>query len=305
MAPLSRNLEYAAALTGVKLAQLFTPRGADRLGVGLGNLTHALLTSRRRIALYNLERALGDQLGLDERRRVAKEVFRNIGRSMIEFARFGKMSLDDVRNIISGPGEEILARVHAEGKGGMIVTAHFGNWELLGVWVKASGYPMDFLIGTQHNEKIDRVLVGLREAMGIGIIRLATSSRQVFKTLKANHMTGIVSDQHAASGGIVLDFMGRPASTPKGPALFSVRTGAPLLPFLLRRERYDRHVLIPGEPIYPPNSGDEDLDIAQMTKQYTKFFEQNIRKYPDQWMWTHRRWKVPENWFKENPNAAG
>jgi len=305
MASLSHNLEYAAALTGVKLARIFTPRAADRLGVGLGSLAHAVLSSRRKIALYNLERALGAELSIDVRRRVAKEVFHNIGRSMIEFSRFGKTTLDDVRKLITGPGEEILARVHAEGKGGMVVTAHFGNWELLGVWVAACGYPMDFLIGTQHNEKVDRLLVGFRESMGVGIIRLSTSSRQVFKALKANHMTGLVSDQHSASGGVVLDFMGRPASTPKGPALFSIRTGAPLLPFLLRRERYDRHILIPGEPIYPPNSGDEEVDIAQMTKRYTRFFEQNIRKYPDQWMWTHRRWKVPENWFKENPTAAG
>ena len=305
MASIGRNLEYAAALTGVKLAGLLSPQMADHLGGGLGNIAHLVLTSRKRIALYNLERALGAELTLAQRRRIVKEVFHNIGRSMVEFSRFNKLSLEDVRRLVIGPGEETLARVQGEGKGGMVVTAHFGNWELLGAWVAACGYPMDFLIGTQHNEKVDRLLVGFRESMGVGIIRLSTSSRQVFKALKANHMTGLVSDQHSASGGIVLDFMGRPASTPKGPALFSVRTGAPLLPFLLRRERYDRHILIPGEPIYPPNSGDEEVDIANMTRAYTKFFEQNIRKYPDQWMWTHRRWKVPENWFKENPATAG
>ncbi|PWB69665.1 hypothetical protein C3F09_10185 [candidate division GN15 bacterium] len=303
MATLSQNLEYAAALTGVKLARLLSPKAADRLGTGLGNLAYRVLTSRRRIALENLERALGEQLSAEERTHVTQGVFRNIGRSLVEFSRFGKTTLDDVRRMVTGPGEELFARAQAEGKGGIVVTAHFGNWEMLGIWVAACGYPIDFLIGTQHNQKVDSLLVGFRKAMGVDIIRLSTSSRQVFKALKANHITGLVSDQHAASGGVVLDFMGRKASTPRGPALFSIRTGAPLIPLLLRRERYDRHVVIPGQLIYPPNSGDEEADIAAMTGAYTGFFEENIRKYPDQWMWTHRRWKVPDNWVAENQPA--
>ncbi len=292
MAKLSHSLEYLAAITGVKLAQLLPPRAADSLGCGLGTLAHTVLTSRRRIARDNLKRALGNTVSNREVDLIVKRVFQNLGRTLIEFSRFGRTGLDGARKLIVADNIERIRKVYEEGKGGIIVSAHFGNWELMGVWTATLGYPMDFLIGTQHNQKIDNMLVGFRQDMGVGIIRLSTSARQVFKALKANRFTGLVSDQHSASGGIVLDFFGRPASTPKGPALFAIRAGCPLLPCVLRRESYDRHVVMACDPIYPPNSGDEEADIRSMTEAYTKFFESCIRQYPDQWMWTHRRWKV-------------
>jgi KDO2-lipid IV(A) lauroyltransferase len=89
----------------------------------------------------------------------------------------------------------------------------------------------------------------------------------------------------------------------KGPALFAVRCGSPILPFLLRRERYDRHVIMAGDPIYPPESGDLEADILAMTEAYTRFFEDGIREYPDQWMWTHRRWKVRQPATKMSSKA--
>jgi KDO2-lipid IV(A) lauroyltransferase len=292
MAKLSHNIEYLAAASGVKLAQMLSARAADSLGCGLGTVAHTILASRRRIARDNLKRALGNTVSDEEIDRIAKRVFQNLGRTLIEFSRFGKTKLDGARKLIYADGAERLRKVYEEGNGGIIVSAHFGNWELMGVWTSTLGYPMDFLVGTQHNQKIDNMLIGFRKDMDVGIIRLSTSARQVFKALKAGRFTGLVADQHAASGGIVLDFFGRHASTPKGPALFAIRAGCPLLPCVLRRESYDRHVVMACDPIYPPNTGDEEADIQIMTIAYTKFFESCIREYPDQWMWTHRRWKI-------------
>ncbi|MDD3731936.1 MAG: lysophospholipid acyltransferase family protein [candidate division Zixibacteria bacterium] len=291
MAKLSHNIEYAAAYTGVKLAQLLSPRLADAFGVGLGMLTYAVLSSRRRIARENLKSAFGDRLSDEEINNIVKGVFRNIGRTLIEFSRFRISGLAGIKKVVRGDPAP-LEKVYAEGKGGIILTAHFGNWEMMGAWPAACGYPTDFLIGRQHNKKIDDLLIGFRETLGVGIISLAKSSRQVFKALKANHFTGIVSDQHNPAEGVVLDFFGRPAATPKGPALFAIRCGCPLLPCVLRRERYDRHTVIWGEPVYPPGSGDEEADIRTMTVAYTRFFEREITRYPDMWLWTHRRWKV-------------
>ena len=291
MAKLSHNLEYAAALAGVKLAQLLSPRLAHAFGTGLGNLTHAVLTSRRRVAFDNLKQAFGDSKSEEELNKIVKGVFQNIGQTLIEFSRFKKTGLAGVKKIVVGD-PTVLEKMHSEGKGGILLTAHFGNWELMGSWPPACGYPTDFLMGHQHNQKIDDLLVSFRREMGVGLIPLHKSARQVFKALKANHIAGIVSDQHHPSEGVVLDFFGRPAATPKGPALFAIRSGWPLMPCVLRRERYDRHVVILGDLIYPPNSGDEEADIRTMTVAYTKFFEDQIRKYPDQWLWTHRRWKI-------------
>lgn len=292
MASIRHSIEYVAALSGIKLAQALSPKMADRFGSALGTLTCAVLASRRRIAHENLRRAFGDALTEEQRRVIVRNVFRNTARTLIEFARFGKLGLDGLNRIVEGPDMTQLHNALKRGKGAIFVSSHFGNWEMMGSWVAAQGFPVDFLIGTQHNEKVDQLLVGFRRVMGVGIIRLSTSARSVFKALKANRVTGLLSDQHASSGGVTLQFFGRPAATPRGPALFAIRADCPLVPLVLRRERYDRHVIMAGPAIYPPHSGDEEKDIATMTEQYTGFFEAAIRQYPDQWLWTHRRWKL-------------
>jgi len=292
MARLSYDIEYYFALLGVRLAHFLPSRVADTFGAAIGSLAYALITSRRRIAYDNLKKAMGRALSEQEIRSIVRRVFKNIGRTFVEFARFGKIKLEGTRKITVSDGLEYLQKVHDEGKGALIVTAHFGNWELLGSWVAACGYPMDFLVGSQHNQRVDNLLNDFRREMGVGIIPLKTSIRGVFKCLRANRFAGLVSDQHAPSGGVTVDFFGRKAATPKGPAAIALKAGCPLIPILLRRERHDRHVVMTGEPIYPPHSGDDDKDIETMTIAYTKFFEDGIRKYPDQWMWTHRRWKL-------------
>jgi len=132
----------------------------------------------------------------------------------------------------------------------------------------------------------------IRADLGGGIITSNASARQLFKTLKANRLAVIVADQHAPSGGVMVPFFGRMASTAKGPAYFSIRTGAPIIPLMMRREKYDSHILMRGDIIYPGSANNEETEILTITKKFTEFFEQTIRQYPDQWMWTHRRWKV-------------
>jgi len=291
---LSHHIEYFFALTGTMLAQLLTPRQADFMGKFLGTASHGVLTSRRRIAFNNLKRAMGDSLSDEEIAVIVKKVFQNISLTTIEFARFKKIKLAGVKKIVVTDDRELLERAYNEDRGVIIVTAHFGNWELLGSWVAAMGYPMNFLVGTQHNLKVDRLLIDFRKEMDVGIIPLKSALKGVFKALKSKEYVGLVADQHDPTGGLVLDFFGRKVTAAKGPAAFAVKQNSLLLPLLLRRERYDRHVVIPGDIIYPPNTGDNESDIRNMTIAYTKFFEENIRRYPDQWMWTHRRWKLQD-----------
>ena len=291
MAKLSHEIEYLATLLGVKLAQAMPAGLADSFGAALGSLVHFALASRRRITNDNLVRALGESLSDTERKLIVKNVFRNTGRTLIEFARLGRLVKGGLDDLIVDDGLDHLKRVHAEGRGGIVVTAHFGSFELFGAWVGTRGYPMDFLTGVQHNKKVNRLLNGFRREIGVGLVSIDRTLRPVFKSLRANRLIGLIADQHAPSG-VVVDFFGRPAATPKGPAAFAVKAKAPILPFVMRRERYNRHVVMAGDPIYPPASGDSDRDILTMTSAYTRFFEDCIRKYPDQWLWTHRRWKV-------------
>jgi KDO2-lipid IV(A) lauroyltransferase len=291
MAKLSHEIEYLATLLGVKLAQALPNRIADSFGAALGSLAHLMLASRRRITHDNLRRAMGETLTEEQRDQIVREVFRHTGRTLIEFARLGRLVKGGLDDLIVGDGLEHLQQVHDEGRGGIVVTAHFGSFELFGAWVGTRGYPMDFLTGVQHNHKVNDLLNGFRREIGVGLISIDRSLKPVFKALKANRLIGLISDQHAPSG-VVVDFFGRPAATPKGPAAFAVKARAPILPFVMRRESGRRHVVMAGQPIYPPGSGDDDKDIQDVTAAYTRYFEECVRRYPDQWLWTHRRWKL-------------
>ncbi len=292
MATVGHKLEYYGLLALVKLAHLLTPRMADRFGSGLGTLTHNALASRRRIAADNIKQAIGENLSDDQIAAITQEVFRGLGRTAVEFSRFAKIKPEGVLELVVPDGVEMLDRVKNEGKGGVIVIPHFGNWEMTGGWLAAQGYPVDFYVGTQHNSLVDELVVGFRREMGAGIISLAKSLRSAFKGLRSGRFGALTPDQHDPSGKMIMDFFGRPASMAKGPAVLAMRAGCPILPFMMRRERYDQHILMAGKPIYPPNTGDEEADIRAMTAGYFGFFEEGIRRYPDQYMWTHRRWKV-------------
>jgi len=293
MMKISHGFEYAAVRLLTKFVQILPGRLADRVAVLLGRAAYYILTSRRRIARHNLYRAFGDELSPDKIERIVREVFINISRTTIEFARQPVLTPEKILEMVSAnEGRHYFDKVLAEGKGAMLITGHFGNWELMGGWVAAMGYPLDFLVGQQHNRNVDELFISFRRALGVGIIPIGVAARKVIKSLRANRMVAVVSDQHAASGGAIINFFNRRASTPKGPAAFAVKVGCPILFGCSIREGYNKHRVEIDPPIYPPQSGDTEQDILTMTQKYGKYLEARIRKYPDQWMWTHRRWKV-------------
>lgn len=292
MARLSHYAEFLVVRGLTAWAQALSPERADRLGAGIGRLAYRLLSSRRAIAQDNLDHAFGFSLAADARDALIRRVFENTGRTLVELARFPLITADWLDRAIEPHGADILQKALDGGRGGVVVTPHFGNWELLGVYSRHWGFPVEVLVTTQHNLLVDRHLTSLRERAGVAIIRAGSSVRRLFKALKENKLIAFAADQHATSGDLVVTFFGRPAAAPEGPALMAIRAGAPILPFCMRRDRFDRHVIMPGPAIYPPNSGDEKADIRLMTEHYMRHFETVIRAYPDQWLWTHRRWKT-------------
>lgn len=289
---ISHGAEYFALLTITRMARLIPGRLADWMAVVFGIISYHILTSRRRIARENFKRAFKYEKNQQEIEKIIKEVFINLARTVVEFARQPVIKKNEILSMVTAEGEEYLAQVLMEGKGAMLVSGHFGNWEILGGWLAAKGYQVDLLVGEQHNKKVDDLLISFRKSFGVGIIPIGVASRHVIKSLRSNRMVAVISDQHAASGGTIVQFFNRPAATPKGPAAFAAKVGCPIIAGCSIREGYKKHSLNIFPPIYPPNSGDSERDILEMTQRYTAYFESFIRKYPSQWMWTHRRWKL-------------
>lgn len=292
MTKISHGLEYAAIYTLTRLVQIMPGRLADWLAIALGILAYLLMTTRREVALNNLRRAFGEEKGERELAKITRKVFINIARTLVEFARQPVLKKERIPEMIDAEGAEYLEQVNHEGKGAMLVAGHFGNWELFGGWIAALGFPVDFLVGQQHNKKVDELMNSFRRALGVGIIPIGVTSRHVIKSLRSNQMVAVVNDQHSATGAVVVNFFGRPAASHKGPAAFAAKMGCPIITGALIRKQYARHHAVILPPIYPPRTGDEENDIIIMTQKFTDCLESFIRQYPEQWMWTHRRWKL-------------
>jgi KDO2-lipid IV(A) lauroyltransferase len=260
-------------------------------GEKLATIAFYFLIKPRKIALNNLRLALGREKSEEEIKRICLDSFKNIGKDMMEISR----CLDfDLKTFVRLEGKEYLDEALKQGKGVIALTAHLGNFPLMNVRLANEGYPLSIVIRGTKNPKISKIMNSLIDNGGIEPIpdkpRTACISR-CLKALKKNRILWLQIDINAPGTEAWVDFFGYLVPAFKGPVVFSLRTGAPILPMFITRNDHHSHDLI----IYPPfelktgenNQVDISLNIAQLTKN----IEGMIRKYPEQWWWTHRRFK--------------
>ena len=284
------NIEYAAVKSLLVLLNLVPYRLALLAGDTIGVLAFSVLRIRRAVTLDNLRKSFGTQYSESEYRGIASRAYRNIAKSMIEYALFPSLKRRNLDSFISIIGSENLQRIKEIGSGAVLVTGHFGSWELMGAFLARRGWPINYLVGEQHNLKVNRLMNDHRRMFGIGLIEMGVAARGVIKAVRAGRMVAMLSDQDAGSDGVVVNFLGRPASTPKGPAAFSLKTGAPLACGYIIRHGFSQTIII--EPVLETGrTGDKDEDIKHLTQAYTSLLEEYVRRYPDHWFWPHRRWK--------------
>jgi KDO2-lipid IV(A) lauroyltransferase len=284
------ELEYAAVKFILAVVNLIPYRLALVIGDVIGFLGFSVFGIRRKVTLANLKNSFGDQYTDREYKRIGLRAYRNLARSMVEYGLFPSLRKKGLDKFITMEGREHLQTIRDCGKGAVMVTGHFGSWELMGALIASEGWPIDYLVGEQHNLKVNAIMNSHRTMFGIGLIELGVAARGVFKAVRGGRMVCMLSDQDAGSDGVVVQFLGRPASTPKGPAAFALKTGAPLAcGFIIREGRRQRIVVEP--PIQVELTGDKDEDISRLTQAYTSLLEKYVREHPDHWFWPHRRWK--------------
>jgi len=249
------------------------------------------LRFRREVVLENL-RVTFPEKSESERLVIAANTYRNLAMSLVEYARLPVTSMEEMTETIEIEGREVLDRALAGAKGAVLVTGHFGSWELMGAYLTGLGYPVSFLVGEQKNKAVDDLMNQLRRTKGIGIIKMGATLRRVIEALKKNQFVAMLSDQDAGSHGVFVDFLARRASTPFGPASFALRTGAALVTGFILRQDLSQHRVILEEVIVPSPSGDRNRDLTSLTQAYTGVLEKYVRERPDHWLWLHRRWKT-------------
>ncbi len=247
----------------------------------------------RCVAYQNLSMAL-PQTTMKERRRIVRRVFLNLARLLTEFSQFPKLNPQNISRTVIYDGFENYTQAKALGKGVLILTAHFGAWELSSFAHSVYGHPMRFLVRPLDNSRVDALIMAYRGLRGNRGIGKHNSLREIIRSLRDNESVGILIDQNTTrEEGVFVDFFGIPACTTAGVATLALRTGAVVLPgFLIWDERLKKHRLRFEPMMEIENTGDFQHDVVRNTEKFNRCLEEKIRQHPDQWLWIHRRWKT-------------
>jgi len=265
------------------------------LGIAGGYLGYLLDRRHVRIGLRNLEIAFPDKTP-EERRRILRASYINLGRSGAEYIRLGGFFYKRLKRRISYEGLESYARavLGKEDKGVLILTAHFGNFELLLAGHALHGYQISLVHHTQRFLAGDALMTYVRERAGVDIIRKHSAARAVLRALKDGDLIGIPFDQNAKrSEAVFVPFFGEPAATAGAVARLAMISGAPVVPVFLVRQPDDRtHRIVIQEAVPVQRTGDIDADVIENTRRFVKVVEDAVRAHPEQFLWTHRRFRT-------------
>lgn len=285
-------LEFGA-LYGLFLFSRLMPRQLLLAwGRALGLAAYHLLRIRRGVVLANLQASFGDELSADEIRDLARRFYRSLGVTLMEFFALYTLSRQEMLERVQIVGTEHLDACRDKGRGAILTSGHFGNWELLGAVIAAHGYPVHYLIKSQANPYVDRMHNEIRRRAGIGVIRQGASVRHLVYALRNREFIGILGDQDAGNQGVFVEFLGRTAAVARGPAYFAYRTGCPLVPTAIVRQPDGTHRVEIKAPIRVDPGWDEETAVLELTRAHTRRLDAFIRRNPEHYFWVHRRWKT-------------
>jgi len=270
------------------------PRPVSRLLVRILTWSCYLgLTRLRRVGERNLELAL-PQLSSKARKKILRQLFRNLGWQLVEFCRLPRYTAENTRDWIRTEGLEHYLAAQARGRGVLVLTGHLGAWELSGFYHSLMGHRMGVVIRRLDNRLLDEYVNSMRSLHGNNMLHKDDFARGLLHAMSAGETVGILMDTNMTPPqGVFVRFFGITACTASGLARVALKTGAAVVPGVMVWEPGERkYVLHFGPELEFPESGDQEADILVATQQCNDVLEAWIRRYPDQWLWIHRRWKT-------------
>ncbi len=261
----------------------------------IGNAAFLAAEKYRKRAIDNLIDALG--VTRLEAEIIARKVFSNVAKNGAEWIKLFRLDPSDLGTMLkSAEGIEYLEEAFKEGKGVIVIAAHFGNWELMPIYIRSKVYDGAVIARRIYFHKYDEFIAGLRTRFGVRMIYRDESPKKILKELKKGNILGILADQDVDSvDGVFVKFFSKEAYTPTAPVKLAMATGAKLVPAFVVRDEDDRHILVVEKPIEIVLSDDKEGDIVRYTQVWTDVLEKYVRKYPHQWVWFHSRWKTKKN----------
>lgn len=244
---------------------------------------------RRDVALANLRRAFPD-VGEAWYQTVVTGVYRHLGWAVTEYAALLRDPDQALDWCTPDAGIAELDRCRAEKRGAVLMTGHFGNWELAGAWFSRQGYPFSAIVRRHNDPSMEDLIEGARSLVGFPTLDKQEPMRRVVRRLRDGGFVAILIDQRADQEGIPVPFFGVPASTYPGAAVLARLAQVPIIPVFLVREAPFRHKILIGPPLMAPPGLDRDGETLALMTEANQRLERVVRRHPEQWLWMHRRW---------------
>ncbi len=251
-----------------------------------------LFPRHRLLALYNLQTSFPEKEKA-EITAIAKRSYRNVAIVGAELFDIPSLTKDNLKDWVEVEGLDNYCQALEKKRGAILISAHFGNWELSAAALAFLGQPIVPVYRPLDNALLDKVILQIRSATGNAPLSKARAMRQMLRHLKNNRILGLLIDQNVArQEGIFADYFSRPACTTDSAAQLALRTKAPVLPLFNLRLPNGKYRLILGKELPLVETGNWDEDIAANTQIFTKVIEEMVRNHPDHWLWVHHRWKT-------------
>lgn len=290
---LQTSIEFVAARVILGVLGRLPLSAAMAIGRAMGFLAYSFAGKLRRTGETNLKLAFPEKTD-EERLELLRGCFRSLGRELGLFSQFQTRSANELRQMFEVRNLERYEKVKSESKSVILFTGHLGAWELTSFGFSLIGHPFSFLVRRIDNPKIEEMVDQTRVRFGNQTIDKLSAARGMVKILRSGGVLGLLIDLNTLDEeAIFVDFFGVPASTNFMVSKLALRNQTPIVPlFAPWDEKLQKYTLLVEPAIYPEVTGDEEADIRKLTTQLSLVIENAIRRFPDQWLWIHRRWKT-------------
>ena len=287
------RLEYALAWLIIRTIGILPRPIARAAGITLGQIVYLLHAKLRRVGMRNLRLAFPDKTD-SERRKILRGEFTSLGRQLAEVCLFPRYTKENVSEVVVYDGFENFECAHMRGKGVLYLTAHLGGWELSAFAHSLYGHPLHVVMRGMDNPYLDRLVQRYRTMHGNSAVDKDNFVRGLLSAMKAGETVGILMDTNMTPPqGVFVDFFGLPACTASGLARIALRTDAAIVPgFTVWDAALGKYRLRFEPALKLIRTGDDEADVVANTALFTKVIEDYVRRYPEQWLWVHRRWKT-------------
>lgn len=301
-------LEYALFAGIASLLQLLPLAGVRRAARVAAWVFWHVIPIRRGLTLMQLRIAFPDR-SEDEIREIARASFVNLVTTIFELMWTPRLDAETLGRVLHLRNPEVIVQAARRGRGVILMSGHFGNWEWLSIGVAALlSLPFTVIVHSIHNPRVDTLVEGWRAHFGNRTVPMGVSVREIIHALRNRGAVAMLADQSGPSGAIYVRYFGRPAATYEGPATFALRLGAPvIMGYSYRRDDGDYDVVVEEIPTQDLD-GFTETNVRELTRRHVRALERAVRAHPSLWLWQHKRWKhAPgaDNVIVEDPPLAG